>query len=231
MRVRPEEFLLSRLSREELQAFREAGTARSFGAGSHLITPGTGRRELVVIEHGYVKVARTHGDREVVLSVHGAGELMGEIALLDRRDHAASVTALTAGSALHLPAAAFWGLLSDIPHLNRAIIGTVTTRLRDAGNQRGEQLAATAIVRVAGRIVWLAERFGVAVEGDTVRIDIPLTQAELSSWAGVSRETGVRALRQLRDAHWIRLERRRILVTDMTAVQRFVAADAAAMAG
>ncbi|WP_354699153.1 CRP-like cAMP-activated global transcriptional regulator [Paraconexibacter sp. AEG42_29] len=227
MRVRPEEFLLSRLSREDADAVRAAGEEKPFAAGAELITPGVSRRELVVIEHGFVKVARRHGEREVVLSVHGPGELMGEIALLDRRDHAASVTALTAGSALHLMAPAFWGLLSELPHLNRSIIGTVTTRLRDAGNQRGEQLAATAIVRVAGRIMWLAERFGVATE-DAVRIDIPLTQAELSSWAGVSRETGVRALRQLRDAGWIRLERRRILVTDTAAVHRFVAADVAA---
>lgn len=226
MRVRPEEFLLSRLSREDVAAFRAAGQERSFTAGARLIKPGIDRRELVVIENGFVKVARSHGEREVVLSVHGPGELMGEIALLDRRDHAADVTALTSGSALHLEAEAFWGLLSDIPHLNRSIIGTVTTRLRDAGNQRGEQLAATAIVRVAGRILWLAERFGAPIE-DALRIDIPLTQAELSSWSGVSRETGVRALRQLRDADWIRLERRRILVTNVAAVQRFVGADVA----
>lgn len=227
MRVRPEEFLLARFAREDVQAFRAAGQLRPFAAGASLITPGTPRRELVVIEEGYVKVARSHAGREVVLSVHGAGELMGEIALLDRRDHAAAVTSLTPGAALHLPAAAFWDLLGDRPHLNRAIIGTVTTRLRDAGRQRAEQLAAPAIVRVAGRIAWLAERFG-AADGDAVRIDVPLTQAELSSWAGVSRETGVRALRQLRDARWVRLEHRRIVVADLDAVRRFVAADAAA---
>lgn len=221
---RREEFLLTRLSREDVQAFRETGRQEPFTAGRALITPGATKRELVVIEHGYVKVVRNQGDREVVLSVHGPGELMGEIALLDRGDHAAAVVALTGGQALHVPAANFWRVLGERPHLNRIIIGTVTARLRDAGHQRAEQLAAPAIVRVAGRILWLADRFGAAID-DALLIDIPLTQAELSSWAGVSRETGVRALRQLRDAGWIRLERRRIVLADTHALQRFIAAE------
>lgn len=219
---RPEEFLLTRLSDEDVHAFREAGRRESFAAGQALITPGSPSRKLIVIEHGHVKVVRQHGDREVVLSVHGSGELMGEIALLDRGDHAAAVVALTGGHALHVPAAAFWAVLARRPHLNRVVIGTVTTRLRDAGHQRAEQLASPAIVRVAGRILWLAGRFGTE-HGDAVLIDIPLTQAELSSWAGVSRETGVRALRQLRDAGWIRLERRRIVLQDTAALRRFTA--------
>jgi CRP-like cAMP-binding protein len=219
---RPEEFLLTRLSGEDVQALHDAGRREWFTSGQALITPGTPSRKLLVIEHGYVKVVRHHGDREVVLCVHGAGELMGEIALLDRGDHAAAVVGLTGGQALDIPAAAFWRVLGERPHLNRVVIGTVTARLRDAGNQRAEQLAAPAIIRVAGRILWLAGRFGTATD-DAVLIDIPLTQAELSSWAGVSRETGVRALRQLRDAGWIRLERRRILLEDPAALQRFTA--------
>lgn len=213
---------MARIAADDARALREAARRERFRAGGRLLRPGHRSGGLVIIEEGYVKVCRSHGGRDVVLAIHGPGELLGEIALLDRGEHAATVIAVTGGAALRVDAGRFWGLLHERPHLNQVVIGTVTHRLRDAGRHRTEQLTTPSSQRVAARILTLAGRFAV-VARDEIVVGVPLSQAELSSWAGVSRETGVRALRQLRDLGLIRPEHRRVVITDLGGLQQFAA--------
>jgi len=67
--------------------------------------------------------------------------------------------------------------------------------------------------------VELAERYGHATEHG-VRIDLPITQEELASWVGSSREGVNKALHTLRNRRWVKNERRSITVLDMDALRR-----------
>jgi CRP/FNR family cyclic AMP-dependent transcriptional regulator len=75
------------------------------------------------------------------------------------------------------------------------------------------------IGRVAARLVELAERYGRPSEHG-VRIDLPITQEELASWVGSSREGVNKALHTLRGLHWVETERRSITVLDVEALRR-----------
>jgi CRP-like cAMP-binding protein len=72
-----------------------------------------------------------------------------------------------------------------------------------------------SLARVAGRLVELAERFGVPREGDAIDVTLPITQEELASWSASSRESTGRALRTLRDLRLIETGRRRLTVLDL----------------
>lgn len=218
-----EEFRMGHMGLADAAALRHAARPEAFRSGETLMYPGGRREGVLIIETGFAKVCRERHGREVVLAVHGPGELLGEVALLDNGAHSAKVLAITGGTALRLEPREFWALLGERPHLNQVVIGTVTHRLRDAGRQRAEQLTTPSAQRLAARILGLAERFAV-VAGDEVVVGVPLSQAELSSWAGVSRETGVRGLRQLRDLGLVRLEHRRIVITDLGGLTQFAGA-------
>ena len=50
-------------------------------------------------------------------------------------------------------------------------------------------------------------------------IDLPITQEELASWVGSSREGVNKALHTLRGLRWVETERRAITVLDMDALR------------
>jgi hypothetical protein len=65
----------------------------------------------------------------------------------------------------------------------------------------------------------LADQFGeTGPEGVTVQL--PMTQEELASWAGSSREAAAKALRRLRERGLIRTGRMTITVPDLEALRR-----------
>ena len=60
----------------------------------------------------------------------------------------------------------------------------------------------------------LAARYGIA-DGGVIRIDLHLTQDDLASLSGTTRETVNRVLSSLRDQGLIRVERARVSVLKM----------------
>jgi CRP/FNR family transcriptional regulator, cyclic AMP receptor protein len=68
--------------------------------------------------------------------------------------------------------------------------------------------------------VELCDRFGAEQDG---RIDtgLAITQDELASWAGASREAVAKAMAILRTLGWVETERRRIVVLDLPALRHY----------
>ena len=78
------------------------------------------------------------------------------------------------------------------------------------------------VVRVAGRLVELCDRYG-AEDGAGIDVGLAITQDELASWAGASREAVAKGMALLRTLGWVRTERRRIIVLDLPALRRYSA--------
>ena len=65
-----------------------------FEAGSHLIRQGEVDNHAFIIESGSVKIVVKEDDREQVMGIAGAGEVVGEMAFIDKAPRSASVVAL-----------------------------------------------------------------------------------------------------------------------------------------
>ena len=88
------------------------------------------------------------------------------------------------------------------------------------GRPASARSASATIGRVAARLVELASEYGQKQPGGGVRIDLPITQEELASWVGSSREGVNKALQTLRGLRWVETERRAITVLDMDALRQ-----------
>jgi CRP/FNR family transcriptional regulator, cyclic AMP receptor protein len=76
------------------------------------------------------------------------------------------------------------------------------------------------VVRVAGRLVELCDRYG-AEDGVGIDVGLSITQDELAAWAGASREAVAKGMALLRTLGWVQTERRRIIVLDLPALRRY----------
>lgn len=176
---------------------------------------------MLIVRSGQAKVTVPDRDgREVILGFRGPGELLGELSAVDGATRSASATALEPLVALGLPGDTFGRLLDHRPAVARALLHVLAVRLREADGQRMEFAAYDVPGRVARRLVELAGRFGTDC-ADGVEITLGLSQEELAGWTGCSREGVSKALATLRGLGWIDTRRRRIVVRDMGALQRF----------
>lgn len=205
-------------------ALRANAAPRAFVRGQSLFSEGDLSDRVFLIERGWVKVACSSADgREVVLALRGPGDVVGEMSTVDGRPRMANAAALDDVQVAVVPAALLTRALASDSAAALDLLGVLASRLRDADRKRFEFATFDTLARVASRLCELAERFGRPVEGG-VQVDLPLSQEELASWCGSSREATVKALRSLRELGAVTTGRRAVTVRDMPALLRIARA-------
>jgi CRP/FNR family cyclic AMP-dependent transcriptional regulator len=216
-RVEP---FLARLTDDEVAALRSRAVPRHFARGATMMHQGEAPGRVLVIERGRAKVtAITDDGSEIILAFREPGDLLGELSALGGAPRLATVRALEDLDALALAAGEFDAFLDEHPRVGLVILRVVIARLRDADRQQVEFAAHHTLARVARRLIELAERFGEPADGG-VLITLPISQEELASWAGASREATSKALRDLRELGCVETRRRNITVRDVDALSR-----------
>jgi CRP/FNR family cyclic AMP-dependent transcriptional regulator len=215
----PEGFLfeLEPAERDELE---RVGSVRRYRRGDVLFHQGDDAGAVLVLLRGHVKAAMLNDGREVILAFPGPGELLGELSAVDGQPRSATVRAVDDIEALVIPGSAFRGLLERRPRIALVLLCGVVERLRESDRQRVDYAVNDVVVRVAGRLVDLCDRFG-SEDGAGIDIGLAITQDELAAWAGASREAVAKAMALLRTLGWVQTERRRILVLDLPALRRY----------
>jgi len=101
-------------------------------AGQVLIDEEGFGQELLIVVDGTAEVTR---DGKHIANL-GAGEAIGEIALLDGKPRTATVTATEPMTLLTISKRAFDTVLDRVPGLPHALLRTLATRLREANLAR-----------------------------------------------------------------------------------------------
>jgi CRP-like cAMP-binding protein len=214
------EGFLSELAADERAELEQLGSLRRYRRGDVLFHQGDDAGAVLVLLAGHVKAAMLNDGREVILAFPGPGELLGELSAIDGHPRSGTVRAVDDVEALVIPGSAFRGFLEHRPRIAFVLLRSVIARLRTADRQRVDYAVNDVVVRVAGRLVELCDRFG-SEDGTSVEIGLSITQDELASWAGASREAVAKAMALLRTLGWVQTERRRILVLDLPALRRY----------
>jgi CRP-like cAMP-binding protein len=157
-----------------------------------------------------VRVGTRSGDT-VTLDVLGPADVLGELALVPpTAPRSATAVAIEETETLVLAASAFDDLCANFPDTVRMLLGLLAERNRALSQRLAEALFATVDTRVARRLAEIHAQGGHA--------PIPLTQEDVASLAGTTRESANRALRRLQDAGVIELHRGSVRVLDGVAL-------------
>jgi CRP-like cAMP-binding protein len=205
----PEESFWALLPAAERAALRGAGTVRRYLPGDIVCWQGERRRHVVVLFSGRVEIhAQGRYGQPVRMATRGAGDLVGEMAAVDRSPRSATVRALDELTALVVPEQRFVLLCRREPMLTWAVLRLVVERFRELGEQRADSAGSTVALRVSSALVNLAAQH----DTGAAPIVLSCTQQELADMVGGSRESVVRALRELRDSRIISTARGRIVI-------------------
>jgi len=215
-------FLQSLLEPERV-ALLQTGRATRWQPTEMLVQRGARADSAIVLLGGLVKIHTSLDGVEVVLGLSGPGDLLGEVTAVRDSVRSATATALESVEGVVIPLARLRAFLADHPRASLALLDLALTRLYVADARRIEFATSESLARVAGRLVELCERFGVAGSDGAIDVALPITQEELASWSASSRESTARALRTLRGLRLIETNRRRLTVLDLEGLRAHTA--------
>ena len=116
-----------------LQTLVERGRPKRFAAGDVIMRQGDSSEALHVITRGRVRVERSQAaETPLVLAELTAGDVIGEMGLLDNAPRSATVTALEDTETLEIHATVMALVLMQYPQVASALLRTLSRRLRSA---------------------------------------------------------------------------------------------------
>ena len=181
--------LFEGLKDSELNWIAARAHRRVFSAGTNVITAEQPGEAVYLILHGTVKIHIEQADgRDVVLSIIGSGDTLGEMSLVDSSGRSASAVTLEDSLLLWMDKATFQQILNDFPPVALNLVRILSARVR-LNNELIQALATMDVYgRVARQLLAFAEKYGERAEDESVLIPIHLTQSNIADLVGASRK-------------------------------------------
>jgi CRP-like cAMP-binding protein len=184
-------------SPDVLHTIASAGRERNLIRGDVLFQYGDPGDALYVVVRGRLAIAIANpiDNRETVVSLMEAGDLFGEMAMLDEGPRSAMARALEPSTVLAIPFDAVLDQFRKQPDLLWSVTRLLAQRLR----AMDETLADSVFLDVTGRT---AKRLLELSEGAD-EFTLPVTQEELAGMVGASRERVNKAIASFIRLGWI----------------------------
>ena len=212
--------LFAGLADEDIRELMSVARRRTFRSGEVIFHRDDPGQVLYIIKEGKVKVCLISPDgQEIVLSVLGKGECFGEFAILDRLPRSADAVALEKVECYTLQRSDFHQAILKSPKIAIQVLEVLTKRLRSIDQMVEDLIFLDVYGRVAKKLLELAETHGEKVE-DGTRINVRLTQQELASMVGASRESVNKVMGYFTDKDFISTDKHRITLHRITELKR-----------
>ncbi len=198
--------IFSDLNEEKLNALENRLINRKYTKGQVVFHKGDDSAGLYIIKKGRVKVflPSTQGE-EVILTILSKGEIIGELSLLDNTKRSATISVIEDSEFLYLSRKDFLNFLSSDFDAVLNVFSMITKRLKDTNDQLEESYFLDITSRIARKIIFLSKQFGIEENG-IIRIGVKITQKDLASMIGATRESVNKQLNLLKKNGLIDME-------------------------
>tara|TARA_R110002033_G_scaffold53477_7_gene101537 strand:+ start:67 stop:774 length:708 start_codon:yes stop_codon:yes gene_type:complete len=206
-------FIFEALDAQARQELARCSVVKRYMAGDTIFNMGDPSQSMMAIAEGTVRVSMlTPSGREVTLSDLQAGEVFGEIAMLDGGERSASVKSLTNCTLVVLERRPLLDLLNRNPGCSIQLIELLCQRVR----RSDERMIEIAFLDIPARLAKLVLRLTVAAPASEHRplSRLPQSQSELASMIGNSRENVNRCLRRWQKAGLVDISDGWLIVKD-----------------
>lgn len=207
--------LFQQVNDDDLAWLEARSTTKSFKRGEAIFVPDDQSDGILLVTSGRVKICHTTPEgKQSILGFVDAGEVFGELALLDNgaRTHTAK-----AGEKTQLVLIPRVELLSIVQKYPSIVLGV--TKLIGLRRQRVERRLRNLLFhsnrdRLIHLLLELSEKYGHR-QPEGVHLKIRLSHQEMASIIGSTRETVTVVLGQLQSESLLKISRRRIVLLSL----------------
>jgi len=191
------------LDSEALDQLCRYAKPTSLKRGATIFSKGDQGNSLYIVISGTVKISVSSPDgRNAILNLISAGELFGEVALLDGGERTADATANTNCEIFVIDRRDFLPFVRSQPALAMKFIELLCDRLRWTSDQVEQVILQDLPRRLASALLGLTDKRKLEPASRTIAI----TQQEISEMVGMTRESINKQLRAWAARNWVRLE-------------------------
>ncbi|NOY63518.1 MAG: Crp/Fnr family transcriptional regulator [Gammaproteobacteria bacterium] len=200
--------LFNGLGDDEKRALEQCALPRKVRKNNVVIHDGERSDSLFVILQGKVKIYLNDEEgKEVIINYQGIGEYFGELALLGETDRSASVMTVEDSIFSIIEKSAFLAMMARHPNIAITLIKNLVHRVYGLT----DQVKALALMDVYGRVAKMLTDLAVQ-HNDVAVIELRLTQQDIASRVGASREMVSRIMKDLTVGGYISVNKKHITI-------------------
>jgi CRP/FNR family cyclic AMP-dependent transcriptional regulator len=203
---------LAEVEDQDLAALERGAVQRRCSRGEMVFAPTPNPRSVYLLQSGLVRIYRlSEGGGETSLGYVAPGEVFGELPAFGDYPRESFAQAVQPSLVWKIPRENLQRILSTHSMLAVQVTRQIGDRLKRIETRVEDLVFRNVRTRVARMVAELARDFG-RNEGGRWIIDIPITQGELATLVGATRQTVNQTLRELAGEGLIGRESRRIVV-------------------
>jgi len=212
----------SLLTDKELELIDAIAVNKKFKKGEYIFFEGESGDKFFIIKEGQVKLTKMikNGD-EQILNIFSDNDIIAEIVAFDKGNYPASAITMTDTNVIVFDQSELENLILKHPSIGLKLLREMSSRLRRAQQNVRDLALKDSSARVAGLLIFLAEKYG-KNKNNNVILDISLTQQELASMIGSSRETVSRVLGQFESKNLIKTSRKKIIIYSLDKIRNYI---------
>ena len=185
-------------SKDLKQVFTESQSTQDYSKKQRIYTEGQRAYRLYYVLNGKVKIFKTNEDgKDLIISVHQAGEFFGYTALLDDAPYQETAEALEVAEIASITREAFEELINNNPDVMRQFIKLLAGNVRE----KEEQLLGIAYnslrKKVADALMRLYQKY--RNDDATAPASMHISRENLAAIAGTAKESLIRTLGDFRE--------------------------------
>ena len=211
--------LFGALDQETLTRLAGRAIERTYKKGQLIFYQGDPAEALFVVIEGRIKVVVVNEDGdEMLLVTLEPVEVFGELALIDGEPRSASAETLEPTKLLVLTRTTFLEALHESPAMTEALLRSLGGVLRRLTEQTADLVFLDLHGRVAKLLLGFAEKHG-GIRND-VELDLQLTQSDLASMVGGSRQSVNQILKTFEQRGYLEMRGRKLVLKSADLLRR-----------
>jgi CRP-like cAMP-binding protein len=211
---------LGELSDAETRRLLRVSSSREFARGATVFEPVANPRSVYLLERGLVRIYRLSAKgEEATLGYVRPGEVFGELGAFSDQPRESFAQAVRTSHVLRVPREELRRILDDHPRIALSVTTQIGNRFKRIESRVESLVFRNLRSRVSHILLELAEDFG-RKDDERIVIDLPLSQQDVATRVGATRQSVNLCLRELREAELVGYRNRRFTLSDPAALRR-----------
>ena len=198
--------IFSGLNDDQLASLASIALERSFDVDEFIFWEDGAPEWFYVIAEGRIKaIKHSTSGKDLIVNFFGPGEMFGEVAVFENKPYPASSQVVEKVSLIGFKRADFLAFLFENPQVALKLINMLSGRLRVAQGRIRDLAGERVQQRLARTLLMLASKLG---------SKLPFTREEIADMAGMTTETVIRQMSNLKERGIVSSTRGEIIIAD-----------------
>jgi len=207
--------LFGRLSEPQLQQLESWSRLRKFPKGSSIYLPADAADSALLLADGRVRLCSNTSDgKQSILAFIEAGELFGELALIEKGEREERAEAVTNATVLLIPGDLLRSMMESSASLTLGVTKLIGMRRKRIERRLKSLLFHNNRDRLTHLLTELIEQYGNATTAG-VELSVRLSHQDMASVIGATRETVTTLLGEMQSEGLLKISRQKLTVLDL----------------